>query len=150
MKRRLGTLMKNTRSRVHRTKRSNMQWGELRGTDGTVSGSKPQLEVIFFLCCFGTGQNLCSCWKPSLLKGVLKQRHELPLKCRKCVNIFICRLHVSSDLLFSVSVYWVVNNNNNVHLSCAHQCPEHSHINLNTIFYTHIEHSPTKTIYIRY
>ena len=24
------------------------------------------------------------------------------------------------------------------------------HINLNTIFYTHIEHSPTKTIYTRY
>ena len=24
------------------------------------------------------------------------------------------------------------------------------HINLNTIFYTHIEHSPTKTFYIRY
>ena len=24
------------------------------------------------------------------------------------------------------------------------------HINLNTIFYTHAEHSPTKTIYIRY
>ena len=23
-------------------------------------------------------------------------------------------------------------------------------INLNTIFYTHVEHSPTKTIYIRY
>ena len=24
------------------------------------------------------------------------------------------------------------------------------HINLNTLFYTHVEHSPTKTIYIRY
>ena len=24
------------------------------------------------------------------------------------------------------------------------------HINLNTVFYTHVEHSPTKTIYIRY
>ena len=24
------------------------------------------------------------------------------------------------------------------------------HINLNTIFYTHVEHSSTKTIYIRY
>ena len=24
------------------------------------------------------------------------------------------------------------------------------HINLNTIFYTHVEHSPTKTICIRY
>ena len=113
------------------------------------SGSKPQLEVIFFLCCFGTGQNLCSCWKPSLLKGVLKQRHELTWKCRKCGNIFICRLHVSSNLLFSVSVYRLVNNTDNVCLSCAHQCPKHSHINLNTVFYTHIEHSPTKTIYIR-
>ena len=24
------------------------------------------------------------------------------------------------------------------------------HINLNTIFYTHVKHSPTETIYIRY
>ena len=24
------------------------------------------------------------------------------------------------------------------------------HINLNTIFYTHVEHSPTKTVYIRH
>ena len=24
------------------------------------------------------------------------------------------------------------------------------HINLNMIFYTHVEHSPTKTIYIKY
>ena len=24
------------------------------------------------------------------------------------------------------------------------------HINLNRIFYTHVEHSPTKTIYIKY
>ena len=24
------------------------------------------------------------------------------------------------------------------------------HINLNVIFYTHVEHSPTKTIYIKY
>ena len=24
------------------------------------------------------------------------------------------------------------------------------HINLNTKFYTHVEHSPTKTIYIKY
>ena len=39
-----------------------------------------------------------------------------------------------------------MNNNNNVYLSCAHQCPERSHkiyINLN-IFYTHVEHSPIK------
>ena len=25
-----------------------------------------------------------------------------------------------------------------------------THINLNMIFYTHVEHSPTKTIYIKY
>ena len=45
-------------------------------------------------------------------------------------------------------------NNNNVHLSCAHQRPECSHdrihINLHMIFYTHVEHSPPKTIYIKY
>ena len=29
---------------------------------------------------------------------------------------------------------------------CAHMI----HINLNMIFYTHVEHSPTKTIYIKY
>ena len=42
--------------------------------------------------------------------------------------------------------------NNNVHLSYAHQhlSAHMIHIYLNTIFYTHIEHSPTKTIYIRY
>ena len=38
-----------------------------------------------------------------------------------------------------------MHNNNNVHLSCAHQRPEHSqchivHINLNMMFYTHAEH----------
>ena len=42
-------------------------------------------------------------------------------------------------------------NNNNVHLSCTYQHPEHLiHINLNMIFYTHVERSSTKTIYIKY
>ena len=31
-------------------------------------------------------------------------------------------------------------------LKCAHMI----HINLNMIFYTHVESSPTKTIYIKY
>ena len=37
------------------------------------------------------------------------------------------------------------NNHNNVHLSCVHQRPSAHmiHINLNMIFYTHVEHSPT-------
>ena len=41
-------------------------------------------------------------------------------------------------------------NTKNVHLLCAHQRPERSHDTVNTIFYTHVEHSPTKTIYIQY
>ena len=38
------------------------------------------------------------------------------------------------------------NNSNNVHLSCAHQSlsAHMIHINLNMIFYTHVDHSPTK------
>ena len=44
------------------------------------------------------------------------------------------------------------NNNNNVHLLCAHHAlsAHMIHINLNMIFYTHVERSPTKTIYIKY
>ena len=38
---------------------------------------------------------------------------------------------------------------NNVHLSCIHQSPEHSHDTyyLNTIFYTHVEHNLHKVLY---
>ena len=47
------------------------------------------------------------------------------------------------------------NNNNNVHLSCAHQRPERSHDTYQPkydIIYTctDVERSPTKTIYIKY
>ena len=44
--------------------------------------------------------------------------------------------------------------NCNVHLACAPLInalrAQIIHINLNTIFYTHVEDSPTKTIYIRH
>ena len=40
-------------------------------------------------------------------------------------------------------------NNNNVHLSCA-PSTHVIHINLNTIFYTHVEDSPTRPVYIRH
>ena len=33
-----------------------------------------------------------------------------------------------------------------IHALSAHMI----HVNLNMIFYTHVEHSPTKTIYIKY
>ena len=43
-------------------------------------------------------------------------------------------------------------NNNHVHLSCAHQRPEcsHIHVNLNMKLYTHIEHSPTETTHTKH
>ena len=57
--------------------------------------------------------------------------------------------------LFSIKVNNI--NNNNVYMSCAHshQLPDclsdrMIHINLNMIFCTHVEHSPTKAIYIKY
>ena len=46
------------------------------------------------------------------------------------------------------------NNNNNImyiYHALINALSAHAiHINLNTIFYTHVEHSPTKTIYIKY
>ena len=52
------------------------------------------------------------------------------------------------------------NNNNNIIIIIIIMYSYHAlinalsahmiHINLNMIFYTHVEHSPTKTIYIKY
>ena len=45
------------------------------------------------------------------------------------------------DLIIILYIYHVLINALSAHMI---------HINLNTIFYTHVEHSPTKTIYIKY
>ena len=42
-------------------------------------------------------------------------------------------------------------NNNNIYHALINALSAHMiHINLNMIFYTHVKHSPTKTIYIKY
>ena len=56
--------------------------------------------------------------------------------------------------VFIIFVYsWHDNNNNNIYLPCTHQCPECWHdiyMNINTIFYTHVEQCPTNAIYLTY
>ena len=59
-------------------------------------------------------------------------------------------LNVGRTTNLSVHPVSIANNNNNVHLSRAHQRPGRSHHTINTILYIHIEDSPTKTIYIRH
>ena len=67
--------------------------------------------------------------------GFLEDNHGLRVKNQ-------CPFHFLEDKMCTLSCHMFcqqeVFNNNNVHLSCAHQCPERSliHINLNTIFYT--------------
>ena len=58
----------------------------------------------------------------------------------ECIPQLLNNIRLCADMLSY--------NNNNVHLSCAQQRPEHSHAHM--IFYTHLEHSPTKTIHIKY
>ena len=48
-----------------------------------------------------------------------------------CVCIYIYIMYIYHVLISALSAHMI-------------------HINLNMIFYTHIEHSPTKTIYIKY
>ena len=71
--------------------------------------------------------------------------HSLVLPCSNTLHLLVIYLFATLSTLCSC------NNNNNVHLLCAYQCPERSHhtYSLNTIFYTYVEDTPTKTIYIR-
>ena len=72
--------------------------------------------------------------------------HSLVLPCSNTLHLLVIYLFATLSTLCSC------NNNNNVHLLCAYQCPERSHhtYSLNTIFYTYVEDTPTKTIYIRH
>ena len=49
--------------------------------------------------------------------------------------------HCSKRKIIIMYIYHVLINTLSAHMI---------HINLNTIFYTHVEHSPTETIFIRY
>ena len=72
---------------------------------------------------------------------------DWPLRARLCARPQKCQKSASVQTQ-QKSFGWEYNNNN-VQLSCARELPERSHdnINQNTIFYTHAEHSPSKTIY---
>ena len=57
--------------------------------------------------------------------------------CR-CRGKYVDRIIIIIIIMF---IYHALINALNTHMI---------HINLNMIFYTHVEHSPTKTIYIKY
>ena len=65
------------------------------------------------------------------------------LHSQQLINCYLQILHhlINIHIIKIMYIYHVLINDLSAHLI---------HINLNTVFYTHIEHSPTKTIYIRY
>ena len=55
--------------------------------------------------------------------------------------IFLCSVHLSVIIIIIMYIYHALMNALSAHMI---------HIKLNIIFYAHVEHSPTKTIYIKY
>ena len=65
-------------------------------------------------------------------------------RCFRCITVIVITflaiiiiMHIYHALIY---IYYAL-----IYAPSAHMI----HINLNTVFYTHVEHSPTKTIYIR-
>ena len=78
------------------------------------------------------------CRKKSAIQGVsnptyrgLEPASALPLAFRSDALIIIIIMYIYHALINAPSAHMI-------------------HINLNMIFYTHVEHSPTKTIHIKY
>ena len=70
---------------------------------------------------------------------------NLFLRLLQLTDVLLCvcvHIHVYVDLDNIIMYIWHVL----INALGAHMI----HINLNMIFYTHVEHSPTKTIYIKY
>ena len=62
----------------------------------------------------------------------------------QCLPVYVCvraRAHVCVIIIIIMYIYHAFINALSAHMI---------HINLNMIFYTHVKHSPTKTIYIKY
>ena len=67
---------------------------------------------------------------------------RLPVRETKTLLIDIYTyIFLTNKLIIMMYIYHVLINALSAHMI---------HINLNMIFYTHVEHSPTKTIYIKY
>ena len=87
-------------------------------------------------------------------------RQLLHLRCQSFVLLLQTGKHAAEQTKIAVTTWFTeqcpcvrkANNNTNVHLSCTHQCLKVAlmiHINLKMIFCTHVDHSPTQTIYIK-
>ena len=99
--------------------------------------------VSFFLFCYcrscdfswliSYSHNYGLVWFQSDERSMLIQRKQVILICLDLLYTLI--------IILIMYIYQVLINALRAHMI---------HINLNMIFYTHVEHSPTKTIYIKY
>ena len=68
-------------------------------------------------------------------KALFSNQSSLP-----CTNMHACTRNAHTHIIIIMYIYHALINAMNAHMI---------HINLHMIFYTHAEHSPTKTIYIK-
>ena len=75
-------------------------------------------------------------------------RSDLPLKAAVhdswWKQLIVSRFSLAAGIIIIIIIMYIYNAL--INALSAHMI----HINLNMIFYTHVKHSPTKTIYIKY
>ena len=87
---------------------------------GEECGVRAGAWVSVCICCYWIFTPICLKRKTMLWNG------------KFLINVHVCVLNFHSVLVLDVGLCFIlehysVYNNNNVHLSCAHQCPERSH-----------------------
>ena len=76
-----------------------------------------------------------------------KYFHAANLSSSECSHVGL--LFTNKELSLAHDTVDTFNNNNYIYHAIINALSAHMmHINLDMIFYTHVEHSPTKTIYI--
>ena len=115
-------------------------------TGGKTRGRLASLEIFCGKHCLMRFEK-CLCYSCAyfclLLSFVLQPRHQMAIMIQTssstkrssrepaCPVIIIIIMYIYQALINALSAHMI-------------------HINLNMIFYTHVEHRPTKTIYIKY
>ena len=82
------------------------------------------MEVVVPLTCLSPVAGVCERREENVRSNILSMAVDVP-------SVIIMIVYIYHALINALSAHMI-------------------HINLYTIFYTHAEHSPTKTIYIKY
>ena len=86
-----------------------------------------------------------------MLAHILAHSYTLNVVDSKDIVMIVCDTLFATNNLSVTSLEFIIIIIMYIYYALINSLSAHMiHINLNMIFYTHVEHSPTKTLYIKY